>query len=415
MSISFRKDIINYFISIIIPGAVNFFSIPLIKWFLGANGYGEYALWYGAFLVFISGSTGWLGISIIRFRPEFENANFFYRHLIRIILYISSVSVLIGFCSALYFSGNLLFSIIFSIALVGSLFQNSIMAVSQSNFLSRFTIYSESIRMITFLTSYVCFLSIGRTYYLEKLFFSLILSYTASFLYLKKKNNVSFAIISHNNESIQFPYKVFFKFGIPLILWYLFSAAIPYMDKLLVAKKFGHLIQGNYQAIFDLIYRAVGIVFAPVLMASFPYLTKAYKEGNIAKVMRLIKNTVLIEFGIMLIAVLVYILGGGQILMKLLNIPNDNTYFITGVIILVVAFIWQIAMMLHKPFELIKKTNYLLLNNFIALLATLVPLYFIYRSSLGFIAYPIGVLSGATCYALLCIYQVRMLIRKKEL
>ena len=88
MDKNLKKDIFNYLISIIIPGAVNFFSIPIIKWLLKAEGYGEYALWFNAFLIVISGSVSWLGMSIVRFRAEFQNADFFYRNIGRIVLWL---------------------------------------------------------------------------------------------------------------------------------------------------------------------------------------------------------------------------------------------------------------------------------------------------------------------------------------
>jgi len=180
---------------------------------------------------------------------------------------------------------------------------------------------------------------------------------------------------------------------------------------LLIAKKYGFGIQGNYQAIFDLMYRTVGVIFSPVLIATFPYLSKFYNEGNLVKVMSLIKKTVLIEASIMFVCLVAYFLGGGNLILKLLNIEGKEFFFVGG-LILAVAFIWQMAMMLHKPFELMKKTYILLINNFIALAATMLPLGFIYFSDLAFVAYPSGILCGALCYALLCIYQVKRIIRK---
>jgi O-antigen/teichoic acid export membrane protein len=409
---SLTNDILNYFLSIIIPGGVNFFSIPLIKWFLGAENYGVYALWYGAFLIIVAATSGWLGISIIRFKADFDDQNFFYKHLLRIVTIIAGACAIISFLCVSWITHNILFAFIFSVGIVGCIFQNSIMAISQANFLSRFAVYSESLRMITFLCTYVILLMNGKEFYLEKLFFALILSYTGSFLFLKSKNKVSFRKMGNiSNGNIKFPYKGFIQFGLPLVLWYLFSTIIPYSDKLLIAKKYGFSIQGNYQAIFDLMYRTVGVIFSPVLMATFPYLSKFYNDGEVGKVISLIRKAVLIEFAIMIACLAGYFLGGGRILLRLLDIPEKD-FFYVGALILAVAFIWQMAMMLHKPFELMKKTYVLLMNNFIALIATMLPLGFIYYSNLDFIAYPTGILCGAVCYAGLCIYQVKRIIRK---
>ena len=266
--------------------------------------------------------------------------------------------------------------------------------------------------MLTFLAAYTTLLSLGKQFFLEKLFVALLISYMASILFLKSKNKISFLLLKYKKVDQPFPYTSFLKFGTPLVLWYLFAGIIPYTDKLLIAKKFGHEVQGNYQALFDLMYRSVGVLFGPVLMATFPYLSQSYKDGNISKILTLIKKTVMIEAAIMLGCLIIYFLGGSILVLKLLNIKNSPDYYWAGALILSVAFIWQMAMMLHKPFELMKKTQILLYNNFLALIATMVPLSIIYYYNFGFIAYPIGILCGAVCYAALCVFQVKSAIRK---
>lgn len=407
-----KKDIFNYFVSIIIPGAINFLSVPLLKYLLGAEKYGRYALWYGAYLIIVAAVAGWLGLSIVRFKGEYRQENFFYKHLLKIIFYLALISGSISCIVVAIISQKLLFSLLFSVALFCHIFHIFIMSVSQANFLSRSIVYSEALRVITFLCSYTLALSQGKVLFLEKIFFSLILSYVISFLFLKASNRLSIKdSIAHENAEEVFSYKSFFRFGLPLMLWYLFSSVIPYSDKILIATKYGYGVQGNYQAIFDLMYRTVTVLFTAVNMAAFPYLSKYYKEGNGTKIMRTIKNIVLIEAVIMLMSLLIYFAGGGKIFLRLLNI-KDPGYLFIGAVILAVAFIWQMAMVLHKPFELMKKTYILLMNNLLALLATLIPLVIIFYSNLGFVFYPIGIMIGALTYAALCIIQVKRILKK---
>ncbi|MEY4702941.1 MAG: hypothetical protein RIR96_838, partial [Bacteroidota bacterium] len=119
-------------------------------------------------------------------------------------------------------------------------------------------------------------------------------------------------------------------------------------------------IQGNYQSMFDLLSRGFTMLISPVLISLMPLLTVAYKEQQYGEIRSLLKKILLFQIAGFLIAVICYWLFGASWLMAILKVPDTMTYRKMGFIILCGTFIWQIAMVVHKYYELRMKSHYLL-------------------------------------------------------
>ncbi|HZW65550.1 MAG TPA: hypothetical protein VFF23_07690, partial [Hanamia sp.] len=79
-----------------------------------------------------------------------------------------------------------------------------------------------------------------------------------------------------------------------------------------------------------------------------------------------------------LLASVCYWWFGANLLLSLLKIPNTFTFKLTGFIVVCGAFVWQIAILVQKRFELKQKTFFLLAMVFISFVIQLL-FYLIFK------------------------------------
>ena len=390
-------------ISIIIPGLINFFSIPIIKKMIGSESYGEYSLWYSTFFILIAFFSGWFGVYIIRFKADFANPQVHFQNCYLLLKRILLLLLIVSFIGALAISGNIIFSIIYTLAIGGCTVQNALNSVTQANFKSRLIVLSETCRVVTFFLFYLIFLGFSTSHFLEKLFASLFISYLVSIYILYTKNDLD--IFNRKFEKHPFLARDAYLFGMPVMLSLLITTSLPFIDKALLANKFGLSIQGDYQAIFDLIYRSITILFLPVSATILPHLSTAYAGKNYNLIRKIITKAVLYQVAILIISVVLYLLGAWKVLFSLLSIENGEKYYYVSLLILVTSFIVQIGVIVQKPFEIMKRTSLLLYYNFLSFIITTSVLVFIYFKGLPVTYYPIGLFVGYLFYIFLCIFK----------
>jgi hypothetical protein len=162
----------------------------------------------------------------------------------------------------------------------------------------------------------------------------------------------------------------------------------------------GAEVQGNYQAIFDLLFRGVSMIMSPVLTSLFPILTSAYTRGNNKEIRKLMKKIISYEIIGFLLSSVLYWWFADRLLLSLLKIPNTFSFKLMGFIVLCATFIWQIAILVQKRFELKQRTFYLLAMAFFAFLVQLL-FYIIFKDLNNLLVYPLGFLLSTFVYLLL--------------
>jgi hypothetical protein len=212
------------------------------------------------------------------------------------------------------------------------------------------------------------------------LFIASISAFGMSVLYLKKQttNNSDLASESKTTPTqiIQLA-RQFFKYGAPLSLWFVVVYVFAYIDKIAMLKYFGASIQGNYQAMFDLLSKGFTLIISPVLISLFPIITLAYKEGKQEDIKNLIRKIIMYEILGYALVTVGYFCFGANILLQILSVPNETLFIQLGFIIITGTFIWQIAMVVNKIFELQMKSLKMLYAAIITLLLQLLYYFFI--------------------------------------
>lgn len=411
----FSKDLVYYAVGIALPGIVNAASIPVLKWMLGATGFGFYSIRQGFMLLLTTGAIGWLCQSVIRFRyrhPE-QASEAYNGQMLRMaagILAIAASLVLLLY--RWWVPDSWLLVGLFATAFLLCGFQNLILAITQANFNAKHTVYSEALRTVSFLGFGVLFIWMRPGYATEMLFAALIVSYLLSISLLLHIGRLRISKLfsrSVPGSATKGPTdrREIFQYGLPLAYWFLISFILSYADKLALAGLLGYESQGHYQAMHDLISRGVSFLMLPVVYALYPVMSKAFESQAESKAMALLKKIVLLELLFLVLALAAYWLFGFRLVAWLLKVPVDPNFFHTGWLMLATGILWQMNMLLHKPFEMRYNTRLMALFVSAALVVYGCSLYLVYRTRPAEVyVFTLPFLAATLTYMSACIWQL---------
>jgi hypothetical protein len=158
--------------------------------------------------------------------------------------------------------------------------------------------------------------------------------------------------------------------------------------------------QGNYQAIFDLLYRGIILIISPIITSLFPILTTAYEKGNKTEIRKLLKKIILYELAGFCLVVISYWWFGANFLLYILKIPKTETFKLMGFIVICGTFAGQLAILVQKRFELQLKSFFLFLMMCIAFFVQII-FYFVFKKYNYELLYPLGFLLSSLVYLIL--------------
>ncbi len=413
----FKKDYLNYLLSTITPVIITAVSIPLFKHILGAEGYGRFSISFNSVLLCTAILSGWIWQSILRYFPASNHKRSFVRQSFSISSITQSIFLLPVLIIVWYIYDDLLLAIFFSLTLFISSLQFSLLAISQSVFLSRKSIYYELIRNVSYITIALILLKFTAVNYIYALFTAIIISYLLSFIYLYRQINKQL-LEDHSTgtdeENTKTIFRRFFIYGWPLSLWFVIALLITLTDKYFMLKTAGATVQGNYQALFDFLSKSINVLITPVTISLFPLLTNAYQSGKKGDIKRLLGIIVGFEMLGLIIATILYWWFGAAILFALLKTPDTFEYKLMGLLIIAGTFFWQMAMVIHKRYELKYKSGFLLGMVIIAFLSQ-VLLYVVLNKAYGILLYPVGYVLASLIYLLLVSFDfIKLLFNRSQ-
>ncbi len=342
---------------------MNFMAIPIFKHLLGDSIYGSFNLLFTSLVIANTALVGWITQSIVRLHHAEKND----REFVSSCLYTSAIVSLCAIPIAAIILGlahiSLPLIIVYCVTLFASSQQVTLVAVGQATFNAKLILFTEAVRTsIYFGLGFLFLYFFGQSYGVVLLLLALFISYTASATLLSRKLKLpryllkppALHIIKKTGGQL-------FRYGFNLMLWIFFSYVILFADRYMISIYFNSKVSGNYAALYDLISRSIILLSAPFLTSSFPVMAREFELGKSKQVAALIRKLVLAEVAGMLLAIILYYAFGFNILKSLLKLKQvDINFRETGLLIMIGTFIFQIAMMLHKKLELLKRTRQML-------------------------------------------------------
>ncbi|MFM2358276.1 MAG: hypothetical protein RLY16_269, partial [Bacteroidota bacterium] len=256
-------------------------------------------------------------------------------------------------------------------------------------------------RTVSYLSLSLILLRYTKLNYMYALFSAITISYVLSYFYLNLQvKRVISQTLNTEFESFKLIKQQFLKYGIALSLWFVVAYLLTLTDKMFMRHFVNAEMQGEYQAIFDLISKSITIIISPVIISMFPILTAAYEKGNRVEIKKLLTRIIFLEALGCIAALLGFWWFGANILFKIVQTPANLTFKWMGTLIILGTFFWQIAIVVQKKFELRYQSHRLLYMLLLAFLFQLGFYYFL-KSNNSALIFPLGYCLTTLIYLLL--------------
>ena len=198
---------------------------------------------------------------------------------------------------------------------------------------------------------------------------------------------------------------LFWRYGWALSCWYAVVTMMQMSDRFLIQHYYGFAATGSYAAIYDILTRAYSVVLFPITLAAHPRIMKLWnskRRGDALTVWKWAIAAQVLPFAVLLVIVLAL----RDATIRLVS-PGADPSFTTVVLpLLIGGFLWQFALLAHKPLELAGRTRWMLALASLALTVHVAANYFLLPIFGVVVAAYALVASGAT-YALLSLLMGR--------
>ncbi len=227
------------------------------------------------------------------------------------------------------------------------------------------------------------------------------------FKIILKSSNINSPINKLNDNKI----KQWISFGIPISLWFAFSLAFPYIDRIFIKNYLSLEALGMYSSLQELLSRSYSLILFPITMALHPRIMKSWNNNKKYDSIKLIKSGVLICF-IVFLLIVTPLLFFKEYFYKILQLalPGLSTNFLRLVPpLMITGFLWQLSLLTHKLIELKEKSKLMAIMIFISLIVSIISNY-LFIPIYGIIATAYSSMFAALFYCFLTsIYSIRSL------
>ncbi len=363
------KDWLSYFASKIVPGFMGLISVPVFIRLIGLDEYGRFAVIVPLLMAVAGASSGWLAQGILRFHPVAGDPGSRQAVFDRAVDLGTVASVLITALLLITTLAGLHYR--FSASLVSLAFCLSLLVYTVA--LSRFqaklqpmsVLRREIVRSTAGFFIPVLFVVITGRKHFELIILGQAIAYMIALLPIfgsrsqTKKNASPFMGDPQPGFSTGSTIRQLWLFGWAVGLWLLLSQGLPVIDRWTIQRVAGFNSAGIYASLYEIAIRSFSFLVFPLTQAAHPRIMRAWNEGKFAESYRIIRYSMLYQFVIF-----------GTVLGGVSFFSHRITRFILGFddptaarmlpVLLVGGFLWQLALMLHKPLEIAQRTGAML-------------------------------------------------------
>jgi O-antigen/teichoic acid export membrane protein len=413
-------DSCSYFGGKVVPGLTGLISVPIFIRLIGLDQYGRFAVFVPFLMAIAGGSSGWLAQGVLRFHPVSTDPparqSAFDRAVTRCTI---ASAVVTGFGTAAVLAG-LRYSILTSLAALAFclslLTYTVILSKLQAQLRPVSILRREIVRSIGGFAFPLILVAITGRRQFELLLLGQAIGYACAF-WLGSGWEPR-AIESPGSSAKEIPTaslstrgisRQLWHFGWAVGLWLLLSQVLPVIDRSAIQRFAGYASAGVYASLYEIAVRSFSFLAFPLTQAAHPRIMRAWNEGRFAASYRIIRYSVLFQ-----VTIFVAVLGGVFVLapriIRLILGFNDLTAAHLLPVLLLGGFLWQLALLLHKPLEISHRTL-TMLGAMSAALVLNVICCFLFIPRYGYLAAGYILVASASSYIaiILCLTGFRAL------
>ena len=363
-------DSLSYFGSKIVPGLMGLISVPVFIRLIGLDQYGRFAVAVAILMAVGGASSGWLAQGILRFHPVTGDPRG------REITFGRAVHV--GTLGTVLFASLLLALILVGLhtppltllAAVAFCFSFVMYTVTLAKFQARLqpviVLRREILRSVgSFVFPVALVLITGRKQF-ELVLLGQAIAYAIAFLpssqWLGHPNEHGTAILQKlgaDTSSASQTISQLWRYGWAVGLWLLLSQGLPVIDRWTIQKFASYSSAGIYSSLYEVAIRSFSFLVFPLTQAAHPRIMRAWNEGEFAASYRIIRYSVQTQLIIFMVALAGVVLAAHRVTRLILGFDDSSAARILPVLF-VGGFLWQLALLVHKPLEIEQRTGAML-------------------------------------------------------
>ncbi len=378
-----KKDVLIYFAGKIIPALANLAIIILAVRFLGKAEYGKYSLVFYATMLLSTLTFGWIQQSILRFLSAYPGEQVLVINRFFFLTVISTLSaVILGlFLCIFYFELPWLNTLVVTVYI----FMYNIflfhLTLNQTNRRSLKYAILEGTYNLFFISLFLLLVLVFN----QHLFIVLFIAMVSSLLLTEflRMTVLPEGRVGLDPSRIYFNAgfsKQVFNFGFPITIWLFLSYFLNISDRFIIKEFTSYENVGTYSAIKDFIIKIATFSTVPILLAYHPMIVEKWNSNRREEALKLIREGLMYCFLIAIVVFVVFMVFQDIFYERILHLQVMRQFLVSASLI-GSAFLWQAAMLLHKPLELLLKPRLMLVAIVAALLVNalanlvFVPLY----------------------------------------
>ncbi len=404
-------DSISYFTSKVVPGAMGLASVPVFIRLIGLDEYGRFAVVVPFLMAVAAASSGWLAQGVLRFHPAATAPrerqvvfNLAVRQGTIASVLLTSVLLAIAFASRHVPLFTALTSLAFCLAL---LVYTVTLARLQAQLRPGAVFRREIVRSVGGFALPILMVALTHRKSFELLVLGQALAYTIGFLPVVREETVTQTAAVAFEESMsksmtRSTIRNLWRFGWAVGLWLLLSQLLPVVDRWVIQKYAGYSSAGVYASLYEIAIRSFSFLVFPITQAAHPRIMRSWNEGQVASAHKIVRHSIVSQL-IVFMAVFAGVSVFGPRIAKLILGINDPIAARMLPVLLVGGFLWQLALLLHKPLEIAQRTG-AMLAAMAAVVVLNVASCFLFIPRFGYQAASYVLVLSACCYIAFTLY-----------
>jgi O-antigen/teichoic acid export membrane protein len=377
-------DTFNYFLSKVVPGLMGFLSVVTFVRLVGFEQYGRFAVAFAIVTAFSAGIAGWLSQSILRFQSRHHGtaeAESFNRAadagLLLSAFLGGSVLAVALWLSRTHSAAILAVSVGLYTAMLVYMFE---MTRLQAALDSRGVVRMETMRAVgAFAIPLVLIFASSQRHY-SLLLLGVLCGYLIPLSGRAFAGRGRRALMIFRNPLLNKLERAFLRslwsYGWPVALWMFSQQTLIVSDRYFIQRFWGYSAAGVYASMYDVVVRSFSLLFVPITLAVHTALMHHWNAGSRHLTKRILSQAIKYE-SLLFLPVAIGLFVGGHWASRLV-LGRENPEAASIVLPLAVGgFLWQLALLAHKPLEILCQTKRMLLGGLAALGVNVVGNYFL--------------------------------------
>jgi O-antigen/teichoic acid export membrane protein len=365
------KESLGYLVSKVIPGMFGFISVPVFVRLLGVAEYGRLAVILPVILALGGAGAGWLQQGILRFHPPPQcpvRDTFLFAHAVsRGTRYavLALGAVLVPILILLHYSLTVV--AIVEVFLAVQLIYSVSLSRLQGEIRPRAVIVNEAIRSIGGFALPVIFILVSGHPSYSNILLGLSIGYAVPLILGQRSmhpkpftaQNVVTQLVAGEGQDINRILGRLWRFGWAVGAWLMLCQALPVVGRSAIQRYAGYAQAGIYASLYEIAVRSFSLFASPVMQAAHPRIMSYWNQGDRISSRTTIRQAIRMQIVMFLPVEAIGIAFAAPFTRAILG-PHASAPPSLLPLLMFGGFLWQIALIIHKPLEILQRTKTML-------------------------------------------------------